>query len=98
MFIAANIVGCRLRHKDARCTHRQFNKLVSVTILQSFAFFFFFLRIFMYLGGGGANRSLCPGCPIGKTRPCLHVTVNNTKPFNADMGALVWVPFAFIPM
>jgi hypothetical protein len=22
MFIAANIVGCRLRHQDARCTHR----------------------------------------------------------------------------
>jgi hypothetical protein len=39
MFIAANIVCCRLRHQDARCTHRWFNKLVAVTILQSFAFF-----------------------------------------------------------
>jgi hypothetical protein len=27
MFIAANLVCCRLRHQDARCTHRQFNKL-----------------------------------------------------------------------
>jgi hypothetical protein len=23
------------------------------------------------MGGGGANCSLCPGCPIGKDRPCV---------------------------
>jgi hypothetical protein len=26
----------------------------------------------MYLGGGGANCSLCPGCPMGKDRPWLR--------------------------
>jgi hypothetical protein len=60
MFIAANIVCCRLRHQDARWTHHSFNKLVAVTILQSFAFFCEFLCI-----GGGANCSLYPGCPMG---------------------------------
>jgi hypothetical protein len=25
----------------------------------------------MYRGWGGANCSLCPGCPMGKDRPCL---------------------------
>jgi hypothetical protein len=38
MFIAANIVCCRLRHQDARCpTVSSINSLL--TILQSFAFF-----------------------------------------------------------
>jgi hypothetical protein len=27
------------------------------------------LQIFMY--GGGANCSLCPGCPMGKGWPCI---------------------------
>jgi hypothetical protein len=68
MFIAANIVCCRLRHQDAQCTHRYSNKLVGVTILQSVTFFL--LQIFMYWeGGGGTNCSLCPSWLMGQDRP-----------------------------
>jgi hypothetical protein len=29
----------------------------------------FFLQIFMYLGGGGRQIFICPGCPMGKDWP-----------------------------
>jgi hypothetical protein len=71
MFITANIVCCRLRHQDARCTHRYFNKLVAVTILQSFAFFF--LQIFMYSGGGAPTVRFAPVVPWAKTGPGYYM-------------------------
>jgi hypothetical protein len=50
MFIAANIVCCRLRHQDARCTHRSINSLLSQYCKASLFFFFKFLCT---RGGGG---------------------------------------------
>jgi hypothetical protein len=32
---------------------------------------FFFANF--YVGVGGANCSLCPGCPMGKARPCSDI-------------------------
>jgi hypothetical protein len=37
------------------------------------------------LGGGGANCSLCPGCPMGKGRPCLYVlSLDDTETHASD--------------
>jgi hypothetical protein len=62
MFIAANIVGCRLGHQDARCTHRSFNILVAVTILESFEFFANF-----YVWGWGRQLFALPRMSHGQS-------------------------------
>jgi hypothetical protein len=69
MFIAADIVGCCLRHQDARCTHCFFNKLVAVTILQSFAFFF---ANFYVWGWGGPTVGFAPVVPWANTGSGRH--------------------------
>jgi hypothetical protein len=73
MFIAANIVSCRLRHQDAGCTHRQFNKLVAVTILQSVTF----LCKFLCTGGGGGAPTfrIAPVLQWGKAGPVCQVPI-----------------------
>jgi hypothetical protein len=74
MFIAANIVGCRLRHQDARCTHRSSNKIVAATKLQSIAFFF---CKFLCAGRGGAPTvRFAPVVPSAKTGPACPTIVS----------------------
>jgi hypothetical protein len=59
MFIAANIVGCRLRHQDVRCTPRYCTAS------------HFFLQIFMYWEGEGGAPTVrfAPVVPWAKTSP-----------------------------
>jgi hypothetical protein len=70
MFSAENIVCCRLRPQDARCTqctHRYFYKLVAATILQRFAFFFFFANF--YVQEGAPTGRIAPGVPWARAGP-----------------------------
>jgi hypothetical protein len=79
MFIAANIVGYRLRHQNARCTHRLLNKLVAVTILQSYAFF----GKFLCREEGAPNIRFAPVVPWAKAGP------DNTSSLHTDMFSYV---------
>jgi hypothetical protein len=73
MFIAANIVGCRLRHQDARCTHSLLSQYCKAS------HFVVVVVIFMYWeGGGGApNVRFAPVVPWAKTGPGYTVRIAN---------------------
>jgi hypothetical protein len=72
MFIAANIVGCRLRHQDARSS---VNSLLSQFCKTSLFFFFFFANF--YVCGGGRQLFALPWLSHGQ-RPALTTILLDT--------------------
>jgi hypothetical protein len=49
------------------------------SLLSQYCKAWYFFANFYVGGGGGANCSLCPGCPMGKDRPCLCVFTDEQK-------------------